>query len=388
MKYNFDKLIDRTHTSSVKYDLRQTVFGNDDVIPMWVADMDFETPEFIRDAIIQRAAHPIYGYTFRDADYYLPIVAWMQSHHDWTIHRDDIVFTPGIVPAISFAVMAFTKPGDKIIVQHPVYPPIHRAVPDHGRKLSNNQLILNENTYLIDFNLLEEQAKDAAMLILCNPHNPVGRCWNRQELENIAQICLKHQVLVFSDEIHADLVMPGFRHQVFANLSPEAAEITITAHAPSKTFNLAGLSTSSVIISNPRLRASFSQLIDKMHLGMGNLFGSVASTAAYLHGEPWRLQLIGYLNENIDFTEAFISKNIPALHMFRPEGTYMIWLDFRNFGLDDKTLKSKLIYEAGLGFNAGTEFGPGGEGFMRMNIACPRSTLTTALAQLERMLSG
>ncbi|MCX6268856.1 MAG: PatB family C-S lyase [Bacteroidetes bacterium] len=388
MKYNFDKLIDRTHTSCVKYDLRQTVFEKSDVIPMWVADMDFETPDFIRNAVIQRAGHPVYGYTFRDEDYYQAVMEWMQSHHDWAIDKEDFIFTPGVVPALNFAVMAFTKPGDHIIVQPPVYPPIIHAVPDHNRKLSINQLIRDENTYLIDFVLLEQQAKEAEMLILCNPHNPVGRCWNRQELEKILKICLEHHVLVFSDEIHADLVMPGFRHQVFANLSPEAAEITITAHAPSKTFNLAGLATSSVIISNPELRASYSQLIEKMHLGMGNLFGSVASTAAYLHGEPWRLQLIDYLNNNVEFTEKFIRKNIPALHMFRPEGTYMIWLDFTNFGLDDKTLNRKLIHEAGLGFNPGTDFGPGGEGFMRMNVACPRSTLTIALGQLERMLSG
>ncbi len=388
MKYNFDKFIDRTNTSCVKYDLRQTVFGKGDVIPMWVADMDFETPDFIRDAVIHRAAHPVYGYTFRNKDYYQPVVEWMKSHHGWTIHRDDIVFSPGVVPALSFAVLALTAPGDKIIIQSPVYPPISGAVQDNGRIVSNNQLIQKEGTYRIDFSLLEEQAKDAAMLILCNPHNPVGRCWDRRELETIAQICLKHHVLVFSDEIHADLVMPGFRHLVFANLSSEAAEITITAHAPSKTFNLAGLATSSVIILNPGLRASFSQLIEKMHLGMGNLFGSVASTAAYLHGEPWRLQLIDYLNDNLEFTESFIRKNIPALHMFRPEATYMIWLDFRNFKLDDETLKNKLVYEAGLGFNPGTDFGPGGEGFMRMNIACPRSTLTEALGRLQRMLSG
>jgi cysteine-S-conjugate beta-lyase len=388
MKYNFDRIIDRTRTSSVKYDLRQTIFEKSDVIPMWVADMDFETPDFIRDAVIRRASHSVYGYTFRDTDYYQAILEWMQSHHGWKIHRDDIVFCPGVVPALSFAVMAFTKPGDKIIVQPPVYPPIHHVVPDHDRNLSCNQLIQDENTYLIDFTLLEEQAKDAELLILCNPHNPVGRCWSRQELEKIAQICLKHHVLVFSDEIHADLVMPGFRHQVFADLSPEAAEITITAHAPSKTFNLAGLATSSVIISNPGLRASFSQLIEKMHLSWGNLFGSVTSTAAYLHGEPWRLQLIDYLNENIEFTGSFIRENIPDLHMFRPEGTYMIWLDFRKFHLDDKTIRSKLIHEAGLGFNPGTDFGPGGEGFMRMNIACPRSILTVALERLEKMLSG
>ena len=388
MKYNFDKFIDRTHTSCVKYDLRQTVFGKSDVIPMWVADMDFETPDFIRDAIIQRAGHPVYGYTFRDITYYEPIIAWMQSHHDWTIHRDDLIFCPGVVPALNFAVCAFTKPGDKIIIQPPVYRPFFNAVQDHNRELVYNQLIPNGDTYLIDFGLLEEQAMDAGLLILCNPHNPVGRSWNRSELERIAQICLKHHVLVFSDEIHADLVMPGHTHQVFANLSPEVAEITITAHAPSKTFNLAGLATSSVIISNPALRSSFSQFIDKMHLGMGNLFGSVASTAAYLHGEPWRLQLISYLKENIDFTESFLRENIPALKMFRPEATYLIWLDFRKFRLDDETLQNKLIHEAGLGFNPGTEFGPGGNGFMRMNVACSHSTLKDALGRLRSMLAG
>ena len=387
MKYNFDKFLDRTNTSCVKYDLRKTVFEKSDVIPMWVADMDFETPDFIRNAVIQRAAHPVYGYTFRNTDYYQPIIEWMKSHHDWTIHKNDIVFCPGVVPAINIAVTAFTKPGDKIIVQPPVYPPIYRAVQDHDRTLINNRLVKKENGYTVDFNLLEEQAKDAKMLILCNPHNPVGRCWSPSELERIEQICLKNNVLVLSDEIHADLVMPGLKHQVFANLSQEAAEIIITAHAPSKTFNLAGLSTSSMIISNPGLRSAFSGWIDKMHLGMGNLFGNIASTAAYSLGEPWRLQLIDYLNENISFTESFIKKNIPALQMFRPEATYMIWLDFCNFRLDDLTLKNKLIHEAGLGFNPGTEFGQGGEGFMRMNIACPRSALSIALGRLKEMLS-
>ena len=387
MNYNFDKFIDRVQTSCVKYDLRQTVFGKSNIIPMWVADMDFETPEFIRDAVIQRAEHPIYGYTFRDLTYYQPIIDWMWSHHDWSIQRDEIIFCPGVVPALNFSVLAFTKPGDKIIIQPPVYPPFFSAVRDHNRELVCNHLIQKENAYTIDFGLLEEQAKDAKLLILCNPHNPVGRCWNRSELEKIAQICLKHHVLVLSDEIHADLVLPGYRHQVFANLSAETDQITITAHAPSKTFNLAGLATSSVIISNPELRTAFSQLIEKMHLGMGNLFGSVASIAAYLHGEPWRLQLIDYLNENIRFAEIFIREYIPGLQMVRPEATYMIWLDFRKFIFDDETLKNKLIHEAGLGFNPGTEFGPGGEGFMRMNIACNRSTLKDALGRLHIMLS-
>jgi cysteine-S-conjugate beta-lyase len=385
MKYNFDKCIDRTNTSSVKYDLRQSVFGKDDVIPMWVADMDFETPDFIRDAIIQRANHPVYGYTFRNMEYFQPVMGWMKSHHDWNIAKDDIVFCPGVVPALNFAVMAFTEPGDKIIIQPPVYAPFFSAVRDHGRELVYNQLIQTEQTFLIDFELLEEQVKDAGMLILCNPHNPVGRCWNREELEKIARICLKHQVLVLSDEIHADLVMPGYRHQVFANLSPEIADITITAHAPSKTFNLAGLATSSAIISNPELRKKFSKSIENMHLGMGNLFGSIASSAAYSDGEPWRLQLINYLDDNIRFAEAFIEKNIPSLKMYPPEATYMTWLDFRNFKLDDESLRHKIIHEAGLGLNPGTDFGPGGEGFMRMNLACPRSTLIEALGRLQKI---
>jgi cystathionine beta-lyase len=350
---------------------------------MWVADMDFETPDFIRDAVTRRANHPVYGYTFREKAYYHSIMEWMLSHHGWTIHKDDVVFSPGVVPALNFATLAFTKPGDKIIIQTPVYPPFFSAVQDHDRELVLNELMLKDNTYQIDFELLEGQAKDARMLILCNPHNPVGRCWTRPELEQIAAICLKNGVLVLSDEIHADLVMPGFKHQVFACISPEVADITITAHAPSKTFNLAGLSTSSVIISNPELRSVYAQFIEKMHLSMGNLFGSIASTAAYESGEPWRLQLISYLNDNLNYTEKFIRENIPALNMLRPEATYMIWLDFRQFGLDDESLRKKLIHEAGLGFNPGTEFGPGGSGFMRMNIACPRSTLQEALSRLK-----
>jgi cystathionine beta-lyase len=386
MEYNFDQKFDRTNTSSVKYDLRKVVFGKTDVIPMWVADMDFETPDFIREAVIKRANHPVYGYTFRENTYYQPIIDWMQSHHNWNIQRDDIIYSPGIVPALSFAVLAFTQPGDKIIIQTPVYPPFFGAVRDHQRELVLNNLIKSNDSYQIDFEQLETQARDAKMLILCNPHNPVGRCWTKSELEMIADICLRNHVLVLSDEIHADLVMPGFKHQVFANLSPEISEITITAHAPSKTFNLAGLATSSVIITNEEHRKKFSQIIDNMHLSMGNLFGSIASTAAYTYGEVWRMQLIEYLNENINITQRFISENIPDLKMFRPEATYMIWLDFQKFKLDDISLKNKLIHEAGLGFNPGTDFGPGGEACMRMNIACQRSILIEALERLKSVL--
>ncbi len=385
MKYNFDLPVDRDGTSCVKFDLRERIFGKSDVLPMWVADMDFETPDFIREAVMKRASHPIYGYTFREADYFEPIIAWMKSHHNWTLQRNEIIFCPGVVPALNFAVLTYTNPGDQIIVQPPVYFPFFGAVSDHERELVYNQLVEDGNTYRINFEQLEEQAKTAKMLILCNPHNPVGRCWTREELERIADICLKNKVLVLSDEIHADLVMTGYQHQVFAALSPEIADITITTHAPSKTFNLAGLATSSVIISNPELRKLFSQMMEKMHLWLGNLFGNIASKAAYSHGEPWRSELIEYVNDNISLVDDYLRENIPAIRMFRPEATYMIWLDFRQFGLDDESLKHKLIHEAGLGFNAGTDFGPGGSGFMRMNVACPRAVVVDALERLRKV---
>jgi len=383
MKYNFDALIERTDTASVKYDLRESIFGSADVIPMWVADMDFETPDFIRQAVIERANHPIYGYTFRDLSYYDHIINWLYFQHQWHVEKESILFCPGVVPAINLAVMAFTKPNDKIIVQSPVYFPFFGAIENQNRILVNNQLIKSDTGYVIDYKLLEEQAKDAVMLILCNPHNPVGRAWTISELERMAAICLKNKLLVLSDEIHADLVLPGHKHAVFAKLSVEVAAMTITTHAPSKTFNLAGMATSSVIISNPDLRMVFQKIIDNLHIGMGNLFGIIASNAAYSLGNAWRLQLIEYLNDNVNYIEIFLLKHIPEIRFFRPEATYMVWLDFNSFGMNDKQLKHKLIFEAGLGLNAGIDFGAGGEGCMRMNIACTRATLVLAMNKLE-----
>lgn len=388
MKYNFDITVERIETSCVKYDLRETIFGKSDVIPMWVADMDFETPEFIREAVIERALHPIYGYTFRDSSYYKHIINWLDNNHQWKVEKDSIIFCPGVVPALNFAVLAFTKPKDKIIVQPPVYFPFFGAVKSHDRELVYNQLIKTDNGYIIDYELLNEQAKDAVMLILCNPHNPVGRAWTKDELERIAEICLKNNVMVLSDEIHADLVLPGFKHEVFANISPEVAAITITTHAPSKTFNLAGLATSSVIITNPELRKIFKDYVDNLHIGMGNIFGIVASNAAYEKGNEWRLQLVDYINDNVDYVERFIAEYLPLVRVFRPEATYMIWLDFSKYGLSDADLKKKMIFESGLGLNAGTDFGPGGEGCMRMNVACQRKTVEIAMHQFREVFAN
>lgn len=382
MKYNFDAVIDRTGTGSIKHDLKWEIFQNREVLPMWVADMDFETPDFIRQAVAKRALHPVYGYTFRDEDYYQSIISWMRRRHGWHIEKDWIVFSPGVVPALNMVVLALTSPGDKVIVQPPVYFPFFTAVKDHERELVSNELLCLNDRYLIDFELLEQQAKDARLLILSNPHNPVGRCWTRDELSRLGDICLQNNVMVLSDEIHGDLVLPPNRHQVFANISEALSGITITAHAPSKTFNLAGLSTSSLIIQDEEIRKMVKSVVQKLHLEMGNIFGNEAAKAAFQQGDDWLDQLLVYLNENIRLTQSFLADQLPDLKVFVPEATYMVWLDFTSFGLDDKSLREKMIHEAGLGLSPGIDFGPGGSLKMRLNVACPRSVLKQALQKM------
>lgn len=382
MKYNFDAVIDRTGTGSIKHDLKWEIFQNREVIPMWVADMDFETPDFIRQAVAKRALHPVYGYTFRDEDYYQSIISWMRRRHGWHIEKDWIVFSPGVVPALNMVLLALTSPGDKVIVQPPVYFPFFTAVKDHERELVSNELLCLNDRYLIDFELLEQQAKDARLLILSNPHNPVGRCWTRDELSRLGDICLQNNVMVLSDEIHGDLVLPPNRHQVFANISEALSGITITAHAPSKTFNLAGLSTSSLIIQDEEIRKMVKSVVQKLHLEMGNIFGNEAAKAAFQQGDDWLDQLLVYLNENIRLTQSFLADQLPDLKVFVPEATYMVWLDFTSFGLDDKSLREKMIHEAGLGLSPGIDFGPGGSLKMRLNVACPRSVLKQALQKM------
>lgn len=385
MSFNFDKSVAREHTSSVKYDLREQIFGRKDVQPMWVADMDFETPSFVRKAITERARHPIYGYTFRDETYYQHIINWFERHHQWDIEKDWILFSPGIVPALSMVVLALSREGDEIIVQPPVYFPFFGAVQQHNRKLIYNTLIKSDNTYAIDFDSLEKQAATAKMLILCNPHNPVGRAWTKDELERLATICEKHDLLVLSDEIHADLVLPGYRHHVFAKRSNAMAHRTITAHAPSKTFNLAGLSTSSLIISNAELRKKVNDFYEKLHIGHGNLFGITASNAAFSQGDAWLQALLEYVQANVDLVLGYLGKSLPKIRAYKPEATYMIWLDFSAYNFDDEQLKHILVQEAGLGLSPGISFGPGGSGFMRMNLACPRETVTLAMNKLHQV---
>lgn len=383
MIYNFDEIIDRRGTFSVKYDLCKAVFGRADLLPMWVADMDFRTPDFIRDAVIARAKGDVYGYTFRDDGYYQAVADWFTRRHGWKVDREWISYTPGVVAAINMAVMGLTSVGDGIIIQTPVYPPFIHSVTSHGRRLITNTLKDSDHGYEMDFDLLEKQAEDAKMLILSNPHNPVGRCWTRDELQRLGEICLKNNLLVISDEIHCDLVLPGFKHIPFASLSPEFEKISITAHAASKTFNIAGMATSSIIIPNDELREKYVGFVHDTEIDLGNVLGKEATRAAMLHGEPWLAQLLNYLKDNADFAVDFIHREMPKVRVHKPEATYLLWLDFSGYGLSDEELNRRMVYEIGLGLNPGHEFGREGENHLRMNLACPRSVLKTALDKMK-----
>jgi len=386
--WNFDEAIDREGTNCIKYDLREDSFGRKDIIPMWVADMDFKTPEFIVSALKDRLDHQIYGYTYRPKEYYNSIIGWHEKRHNWKIEKGWISFTPGVVPALNICTLAFTKPGDSIIVQPPVYFPFFSAVESHGRKLIYNQLVQSENGWSMDFDSLEKSvAGNARMIIISNPHNPIGRSWSASELTRLAEICIKNKIIILSDEIHCDLVLPGFRHTPVASLSKEIADNTITCIAPSKTFNLAGLSTSSVIIPNPELKKAYSEIIENLHIGNGNIFGAVASIAAYTNGHEWLDSLLDYIKGNIDYTIEYFRKMIPEIIPVAPEATYMIWLDCKQLCMNEKELMEFFVHSAGVGMNEGSTFGPGGKGYMRMNVALTRKTLTRALKQIEIAVS-
>ena len=388
MEWNFDQPVAREGSNCIKYDLREQVFGRGDIIPMWVADMDFNTPDFITKALRDRLEHEILGYSFRPPEYYNSIIRWQQERHNWHIEKDWMIFTPGVVPAINFCVLAFSKPGDKIIVQPPVYFPFFSAVEAHGRTLVYNRLKEEEGRWTMDFESLISSADEKTrMIIISNPHNPVGRAWSADELNRLADICLKRNILILSDEIHCDLVLPGWKHTVTASLSAEIADRTITFIAPSKTFNLAGLSTSTVIIRNTELRKAFSEIVDNLHLGNGNIFGAEASIAAYSKGQGWLDALVVYLDENVEFTMEYCMEMIPGIKPVRPEATYMIWLDCRNLGMSGKELHKFFINKASVGMNEGSVFGPGGEGFMRMNLGTTRLIVSNALKQIEKAVS-
>ena len=373
----------------MKYDLRKETFGSDDLIPMWVADMDFKTPDFIISALRKRLGHEILGYSFRPSEYYASISSWLLKRHKWEVPHEWISFCPGIVPALNLCTLAFTRPGESIIVQPPVYFPFFSAVENHGRNLIYNQLKEAGGRWEMDFeSLVKSLTPETKMIIISNPHNPVGRAWSSDELEQLADICLKYNILLLSDEIHSDLILPGYHHTPVAKISDKIAEITVTCIAPSKTFNLAGLSTSSVIISNPVLRKYFNSKTDHLHIGNGNIFGTVASIAAYSEGSEWISELMVYINQNADYVIDYCRKMIPEILPVRPEATYMIWLDCRKLGMTGKELQEFFVGKAKVGMNEGSCFGPGGEGFMRMNIGTTNSNVRKAMEQIEKAVAS
>lgn len=387
MRYNFNELINRKGTDCYKYDLTQKYFKKDDLLPMWVADMDFKTPDFVTEALRKRLEHPILGYSFHPDSQYQSIIDWIWLKHQWEIKKDWIGFTPGVVPALNLAVLEFTEPGDEIIIQTPVYFPFYSAVSDHSRELVLNPLKQENGRYKMDFEKLKSQInKKTRMLILCSPHNPTGNVWKNNELRELAQLCIENDILIISDEIHADIVYPEHKHIPTSSLSEEIADRTITLMAPSKTFNFAGLSTSYFIASNKKLFNSMNKAVEKLHLSMGNIFGNIALEAAYRKGNEWLIQLLCYLQENIRFVKEFINSEMPLLQVIEPEATFLLWIDFRATGIEDKEVRKLLVEKAQVGLSNGILFGTDGEGFQRINIGCPRSIVEKGLCQIAEAL--
>ncbi len=385
----FRRKINRYHTDCLKYDAVGTVFGTTDIIPLWVADMDIPAPAVIRRALRKRVHHPIYGYSIHNECFFKSIISWMHERFGWEIDKDWITCTPGIVPAINIAVMSLTGPGDEIIIQPPVYPPFFKAVTDHGRELVTNPLKFEDGRYTFDLDDLKRKiTSKTKMLILCSPHNPVGRVFSREELSALGDICLEHGITIVSDEIHADIVFAPARHIPVAAISPELSAITVTCMAPSKTFNIAGFATSEIIIENQTLRDKFRYITQSLHICNGNILGDAALIAAYQHGKPWLNRTLKFLEENIDLVVSYISEHIPMITVLKPESTFLLWLDCRKLGLTQEELTAFFIREAGLGLNDGATFGEGGEGFMRMNIGTCRRTLKKALKQLKEALEN
>ena len=389
MVYNFDKIIDRKGTGAVKFDAIEKVFGKDDLLPLWVADMDFETPDFIVEAMKERLEHPIFGYPTELPDYRPSICDWIESHHQWEIQKEWLCFIPGIVKGIGIAINALLEKGDKVIIQPPVYHPF-RLVPqkNHHEVVFNPLRELPEGGYEMDFENLEEICDEKCkMLILANPHNPAGITWSSETLRKLASFCHKRGIIVISDEIHCDMALFGNKHIPFAAVSAEAAACSITFGAPSKTFNIAGIVSSYAIVPDPVLRKRFFDWVDANEFGAAHIFAPIATIAAYRKGEDWRLQLLKYLEENIEFVIAYCKEHIPQIKPLRPQASFLIWLDCRALGLDHDQLIDLFINKAGLALNDGEMFNPGGEGFMRLNVGCPRKVLETALENLKAAIA-
>ncbi len=385
---DFDTIVDRRNTNCLKYDFAKRLGMPEDVLPLWIADMDFKTSSYIQDALKQRVEHGIFGYSEVQEAYFEALRGWMKKRYDWEISRSWLVKVPGVVFALGMAVKAFTGQGDKVLIQPPVYYPFREIIEDNGREVVSNTLIYGaDNRYHIDFDDFEQKIiqEKIKLFFLCNPHNPVGRVWTQEELTRMGDICYKHHVPVVSDEIHADFVFRG-KHQVFAKLKKQYEEITITCTSPSKTFNLAGLQISNILIANPQMKRAFRKQIAETGYSQLSIMGLAACEAAYRNGEEWYEAMYRYVQENIDFTKAYVEKNLTGVTMVAHEGTYLVWLDFGGTGLNMEQIEHLIIHEAKLWLDSGKIFGDSGQGFQRINVACPRRVLEEALSRIKAAL--
>lgn len=382
MTYNFDEVIDRSGTSAVKIEGMMRDWGRMDMIPLWVADMDFATPPFIREAISKRLEHPILGYTMKPAGYYQAIINWVKRRYGMDITKENLNYVPGIVPGLGIGIHCFTQPGEKVMIMQPVYHPFAWLVTRNGRTLVNCPLKLVDGHYHIDLELMRREIEGVKILMLCNPHNPGGVVWTREELQAVADLCAEHHVLVFSDEIHADLTLPPHKHIPFAMVSDKARNNSITFMAPSKTFNMPGMTASHTIIFDEEIRRKFHAYLDATELNEGHVLAFPAVEAAYNEGDEWLKQCLSYIQGNIDYVDQFLRTHAPRIRVMRPMASFLVWLDCRELNLDHKALNDFFVSDAHLALNDGEMFGKGGEGFMRLNVASPRSVMEQAMQQL------
>ncbi|GAA0122812.1 PatB family C-S lyase [Clostridium faecium] len=383
MKYDFDEIIDRSNNRAAKYDERMKKFGTNEVIPLWIADMDFRTAQPIIDACKRKAEEGIWGYTSRPDSYFKSVQQWQKRKNQWDVDVSLMSWSLGVVPALSSIVKIFSNAGDKILIQTPVYPEFYDVTEAWNRVVVENQLIEKNGEWHIDFEDFEEKAKECKIFLLCNPHNPLGIVWKPEELKRMAEICIANDVLLVSDEIHSDLIFHGKRHTVTATLSKEIAEKVITCISATKTFNLAGLQASTTIFPNEQMKQKFDSFWMNMDIHRNNAFSSVAMEAAYNEGEEWLTQLLDYVSGNFDFIKKYFDENIPKIKPNVPDATYLVWLDCRGLGMTNEELRDFMIHKAGLGLNEGCSFSRSLSGYMRLNAACPRSVLEKALKQLK-----
>ena len=383
MDYNFDEVVCRKHTDALKLEALAPRWGRTDLLPMWVADMDFKTPPFIVEVMKKRMECEIFGYTAKPESWYEAIINWQARRHQWTIAKEMISFVPGVVPALAMAVQAFTERGEKVMIQQPVYNPFAQVIRNNHRELVNCPLELKDGQYHINFEVFEEKIKGCKPFLFCHPHNPGGRVWTREELQKVATICAQNNVIVVADEIHADLTLPPYQHIPFATVSEEAAQNSVVFASPSKAFNMAGLATSYAVIANPTLRRRFESYVEGNELAAGNVFAFNTVVAAYNKGEEWLQQMLNYVQGNVDEVIHYIEKYIPQLKVIVPQASYLVFIDFSALQLSQKEIVALCTDKAHLALNDGAIYGEEGKGYMRINLACPRSVVKQALIQLK-----